>query len=754
MMKKPTLLLTILILLGMAAMMSFAAAKVSNHHHPTTTTTTNHLDDDDGTKVSPPVVAPEMEAPPPEKGQPETKTTATSKPHNTMDVDGLRERIQQEQATARQLLVEFTREHPSPATTTTKDGMDSSSLSRANVVRAHQDVLTSYARLMEDARLTLLTLSEDPRIAIGDSNKDDNGDNGNVFNKDWFRLNAKTTSSILFPKNWDDDKAEDEASELRIQDVLYKSAQQMEHAIQIVQEISQTMQGGGGIDGVEGRGDKPQEESPFRQVVHSQKSQSSKELKDKKNKKKDGNDIENDPGAIWPEEEDLRLNNWTVYSFPEMRILNDQNNETTSINQNQESTTSRRANVRSDGTIDYQNPGGRNKKKAHGASSGGDARFQRHIDMANMIHEGDVSGIKNHFHGMLYHDPRYTGHGDTSGAGTKTRRRLQNGVCQDVSVDALDRCDELIGCYQRMSAYDKLLYFFEDGIDEDTGEVQEDIPREWNDAREDFEGKLERIDDIISQINQGNKLSNCNRLLDEFHRNEEEGRTYTWEAGTVSNVCRAVGSQGYVKFEFIKNAPYYFGGDQTRADCLSDLIFTELVRCTQDLFESRGSVHQEEKFVLTSSSNGTIDIPVDFKNEAFDEHGFPTIAAVRDSNVMFRKDFITFERRRCRTDSKCLGRQNRPYLKSRDRFLKLTSENLCLIHFRVGSSRKKCRQGNAADIWRHAVCWLSLCFRQRRCADRRDRGDLSGILLFRQTGEVGRMGYKSTFSSCFSKDAL
>lgn len=229
-------------------------------------------------------------------------------------------------------------------------------------------------------------------------------------------------------------------------------------------------------------------------------------------------------------------------------------------------------------------------------------KYKKHFDLRDAALKGDHSyiisqmqsyinrpGVHQHFHG----------------------RRA-------AAVSRAEQCETLVRCAEGLTLFDLVVYFYSDDIDFDAGE--------FNDAT--IIGFDETIDIFAKGANisartdtaksSGYSDTECDELLEEFHRIEEDGdNVFAWKGGVVTEVCIASGTVEHVRLESI---------EENVGESVSDLIFEDVLLCSKQLFDSRDSrFSTETEFVFVDPVTNTLRLPTGVVQDSSnrDIHGKP-----------------------------------------------------------------------------------------------------------------------------------
>jgi hypothetical protein len=118
---------------------------------------------------------------------------------------------------------------------------------------------------------------------------------------------------------------------------------------------------------------------------------------------------------------------------------------------------------------------------------------------------------------------------------------------------------------------------------------------------------------MAGQTDAGNQ-DQCSDLLQEFHRNVENGEANHWQGASVSEVCFAEGTAVFVKLEEIAKVNPNIAGE----------VFQDTLRCARQLWESS---NRQNMFPLETSfvfeNNGLLVIPSGYDQfgDVLDKHG-------------------------------------------------------------------------------------------------------------------------------------
>ncbi|CAB9498747.1 expressed unknown protein [Seminavis robusta] len=168
-------------------------------------------------------------------------------------------------------------------------------------------------------------------------------------------------------------------------------------------------------------------------------------------------------------------------------------------------------------------------------------------------------------------------------------------------------CLSMFQCLQSWTTYDVLAFFLADDIN-DAGNI---TSKRNNFDADNLDQKIADIRATLALFDRTDFLATpelgpkCNMLLSSFHRNTPHGDYSTHIQATWTDVCRAEGSNTYIKLSEIsaKVGPSY-----------ADTVFQDLVACTTKL--DHGS-HAHSFF----GWNSDIRFPKAINHNAIDKHG-------------------------------------------------------------------------------------------------------------------------------------
>jgi hypothetical protein len=278
-------------------------------------------------------------------------------------------------------------------------------------------------------------------------------------------------------------------------------------------------------------------------------------------------------------------------------------------------------------------------KNGHFADALGDLRLHQrmshHFDMHDALLNGDMSYVKNKVQSL----GRKLGRAQKKTAPHGRALSLFDDIGDafgeaflpsdpDAQKEAV--CQQLIEYASAFSVYDLFIFFYSDDIDFETGEA-DDLIRNFDANGANFLIKRAQVDAAIKEAKRDDIFAHhdqaCDSLLEEFHRNVEDGETTQWVGSEVIDVRRAQGTAKFIKFSDLEKAV-----DVT----LRDIIFADLVRCARDIYDMRpNKLTDSESFVFQTSGN-VYRFPTSVNSDNLDKHGHIELNADVDTFFKYK----------------------------------------------------------------------------------------------------------------------
>jgi hypothetical protein len=268
---------------------------------------------------------------------------------------------------------------------------------------------------------------------------------------------------------------------------------------------------------------------------------------------------------------------------------------------------------------DYQSSWKQDRSSSSSGSWGHSGRQTSSSTLHEAIMNGDMRFFETHFH----HSPHF--------ARMKNRAAERHPHGRDLALASSskrDQCELLVSCTGPMTFYDIIVFFYQDDIDFEKGELDESkkISRKFDD--QDLEKKKSQIVGATLSAKQqltehqsaegfGAAGDACDLLLAEFHQVVESDDGDRWYPGNVTSVCLAEGTTKYLKLNEIKTK---IGAPEV------DAVFNDFVVCTKQLYANDPliKVHFPQEGNLFYSGAGSLQMPLEVNDDVDtirDEHG-------------------------------------------------------------------------------------------------------------------------------------
>ena len=230
------------------------------------------------------------------------------------------------------------------------------------------------------------------------------------------------------------------------------------------------------------------------------------------------------------------------------------------------------------------------------------------------------------------------------------------------------RCRELLECVAEMTSYDLFIHLFADDIDFDEGVMDTEIDSGVINGNEGWwvrdeplsnsfllhrirvgylVGELrEFLEDVDLGYKELAKNDMCDVMLEQFkHTIELDSAVESvWLGSSVVDVCRSRGNSKYVSFNSLlgrtPNGTLIEEREaHTRFTDESQAFFSDLVSCSQILYDHRPPEWQNEKFVFTTrASEGYLNyrIPKGLTDDARSDNNRIKLSKLNDMDKLFK----------------------------------------------------------------------------------------------------------------------